>query len=329
MMLFRKLQWSKGKAISPVLLICALFWSSGLHQDASTARRRNVVSLQGKMVKMECMHMSDATEGLILTLRRNGTPTELCSLRFRNFSIWDRVCKGSVTLEYDHHTKWVYAVIQRVSVNDSGIYNCTLESMIPPPVKTLTYTYICLTVSAPPVVELSLVSPFFNNCENTLTCCAWDFYPQDIQFSWYKDGELITSTSKNDSLFPNSNGSYSYISNLIISHSDWSRSVQFSCQVNHSALESPVVKHISLPRAEKDSSKLPIWILAAVLAGLLMILVVIILAMTLIFRSKTTSQSSADRVMPETAVMQLPQECQRENCHTTYVLLNYYPGSTL
>lgn len=45
--------------------------------------------------------------------------------------------------------------------------------------------------------------------------------------------------------------------------------------------------------------------------------------------SKTTSQSSADRVMPETAVMQLPQECQRENCHTTYVLLNYYPGSTL
>lgn len=106
-----------------------------------------MVSLQGKMVKMECMHMSDATEGLILTLRRNGTPTELCSLRFRNFSIWDRVCKGSVTLEYDHHTKWVYAVIQRVSVNDSGIYNCTLESMIPPPVKTLTYTYICLTVS--------------------------------------------------------------------------------------------------------------------------------------------------------------------------------------
>lgn len=107
------------------------------------------------------------------------------------------------------------------------------------------------SLSALPVVEVSLASSSPIDKETTLTCSAWDFYPGDIQLSWSKDSQLFTNSTRNDSLFHNSNGSYSYRSNLVVSEDDWNEFAQFSCQVNHSTLKMPVVKKLTLTQSGK------------------------------------------------------------------------------
>uniref|UniRef100_A0A8C3RQQ8 Ig-like domain-containing protein n=1 Tax=Chelydra serpentina TaxID=8475 RepID=A0A8C3RQQ8_CHESE len=107
------------------------------------------------------------------------------------------------------------------------------------------------SLSALPVVEVSLASSSPIDKETTLTCSAWDFYPGDVQLSWSKDDQLLTNSTRNDSLFHNSNGSYSYISDLVVSRHDWNEPAQFSCQVNHSTLKMPVVKNLTLTQSDK------------------------------------------------------------------------------
>ncbi|KAH1186266.1 hypothetical protein KIL84_019015 [Mauremys mutica] len=148
------------------------------------------------------------------------------------------------------------------------------------------------SLSAYQLVEVSLASSSPIDKETTLTCSAWDFYPGDIQLSWSKGSQLLTNSTRNDSLFHNSNGSYSYISNLVVSKHDWNEFAQFSCQVNHSTLKMPVVKNLTLTQSEKGF--------------------------------KSTSPSSAERGLPETAETHPPQESQSD---TTYSLLTHYPGS--
>uniref|UniRef100_A0A452GMG5 Ig-like domain-containing protein n=1 Tax=Gopherus agassizii TaxID=38772 RepID=A0A452GMG5_9SAUR len=119
-------------------------------------------------------------------------------------------------------------------------------------------TSFLLSFSALPVVEVSLAPSSPIDKETALTCSAWDFYPGDIQLSWSKGSQLLTNSTRNDSLFHNSNGSYSYISNLVVSKHDWNEFTQFSCQVNHSTLKMPVVKNFTLTQSEQGK-----WVLYA------------------------------------------------------------------
>ncbi|CAM4423927.1 unnamed protein product [Lepidochelys olivacea] len=207
--------------------------------------------LQDKTVRAICVQNVEETEGLAIALSRHSSSAELCNIQLGNFTIWRRNCTNHINLDYNKPTTGVCVVMERVSVKDSGVYSCTLDKTIPPPVRTLSQSHICLTVSALPVVEVSLASSSPVDKETTLTCSAWDFYPGDIQLSWSKDSHLFTNSTRNDSLFHNSNGSYSYRSNLVVSKDDWNEFAQFSCQVNHSTLKMPVVKNLTLTQSGK------------------------------------------------------------------------------
>ncbi|KAG6935195.1 hypothetical protein G0U57_015446, partial [Chelydra serpentina] len=106
-----------------------------------------------------------------------------------------------INLEYNQPTKGVCVVMERVSVKDSGVYSCTLDKTLPPPVRMLSQSHISLTVSALPVVEVSLASSSPIDKETTLTCSAWDFYPGDVQLSWSKDNQLLTNSTRNVTLY--------------------------------------------------------------------------------------------------------------------------------
>ncbi|XP_039363598.1 tyrosine-protein phosphatase non-receptor type substrate 1-like isoform X1 [Mauremys reevesii] len=314
------------KLLVLLMFIFLLCQSEPMIQTTSTALSSKMVSaLQGETVKAVCAQNIEETEGFAITLRRNGSSTELCYIQLGNFTIWSRNCTERINLEYDKPTKGIYVVMERVSVKDSGVYSCILDKTLPPPVRTQSQSNISLTVSALPVVEVSLASSSPIDKETTLTCSAWDFYPGDIQLSWSKGSQLLTNSTRNDSLFHNSNGSYSYISNIVVSKHDWNEFAQFSCQVNHSTLKMPVVKNLTLTQSEKASLDYTLWSLVIVF-GLLAILLAIIVAKSVKLRFKSTSQSSAERGLPETAETHPPQESQSD---TTYSLLTHYPGSAL
>ncbi|XP_053872395.1 tyrosine-protein phosphatase non-receptor type substrate 1-like isoform X2 [Malaclemys terrapin pileata] len=296
-------------------------------QTTSIALNSTMVSvLQGETVKAVCAQNINETEGLAITLRRNGSSAELCYIQLGNYTFWSRNCTDRMNLEYNKLTKGVYAVMERVSVKQSGVYSCTLDKILPPPVRLLSQSHISLTVSALPVVEVFLASSSSIDKEITLTCSAWDFYPVDIQLSWSKDSQLLTNSTRNDSLFHNSNGSYSYISNLVVSKHDWNEFAQFFCQVNHSTLKMPVVKNLTLTQSGKAISDSNLHWIPVILLGVSAILVAIIVAKSMKLRFKSTSQSSAERRLPETAETHPPQESQSD---TIYSLLTHYPESTL
>ncbi|XP_034646467.1 tyrosine-protein phosphatase non-receptor type substrate 1-like [Trachemys scripta elegans] len=326
-MLPRDLQLPRRETKLLVLLmfIFLLCHSGPMIQTTSTALNSKMISaLQGETVKAVCAQNINETEGLTITLRRNGN-SELCYIQFGNYTIWSRNCTDLMNLEYNKLTKGVYVVMERVCVKQSGVYSCTLDKTLPPPVRMLSQSNFSLTVSALPVVEVSLASSSSIDRETTLTCSAWDFYPGDIQLSWSKDSQLLTNSTRNDSLFHNSNGSYSYISNLVVSKHDWNEFAQFSCQVNHSTLKMPVVKNLTLTQSGKVADSNLHWI-PVILLGVLAILVAIIVAKSMKLRFKSTSQSSTERGLPETAETHPPQESQSD---TIYSLLTHYPESTL
>ncbi|XP_065444318.1 tyrosine-protein phosphatase non-receptor type substrate 1-like isoform X2 [Chrysemys picta bellii] len=327
-MLPRELQLPRRETKLLVLLmfIFLLCHSGPMIQTTSIALNSKMVSaLQGETVKAVCAQNINETEGLAITLRRNGSSAELCYIQFGNYTFWSINCTDLMNLKYNKPTKEVYAVMERVSVKQSGVYSCTLDKTLPPPVRMLSQSHISLTVSALPVVEVFLASSSPTDKETTLTCRAWDFYPGDIQLSWSKDSQLLTNSTRNDSLFHNSNGSYSYISNLVVSKHDWNEFAQFFCQVNHSTLKMPVVKNLTLTQSGKVSVSNLHWI-PVIPLGVLAILAAIIVAKSMKLRFKSTSQSSAERGLPETAETHPPQESQSD---TIYSLLTHYPESTL
>ncbi|CAM5077359.1 unnamed protein product [Natator depressus] len=315
------------KLLVLLIFIFRLWHSGSMIQTTSIVLSPKMVSaLQGETVRAVCAQNIEETEGLAITLRRHSSSAKLCYIQLGNFTIWSRNCTDRINLEYNKPTKEGCVVMERVSVKDSGVYSCTLDKTIPPPVRTLSQSHICLTVSALPVVEVSLASSSPIDKETTLTCSAWDFYPEDIQLSWSKDSQLFTNSTRNDSLFHNSNGSYSYRSNLVVSKDDWNEFAQFSCQVNHSTLKMPVVKKLTLTQSGKASSDYNLYWIPVPLFGLLAIVAAIVVAKSVKLRFKSTSQSSAGRGLPETAETHPPQESQSD---TTYSLLTHYPGSAL
>ncbi|TFK05363.1 60S ribosomal protein L7 [Platysternon megacephalum] len=259
-----------------ILCFMYLLWISGpmIQPTAIALSSKMVSALQGEMVKTVCAQNIDETEGFAINLRRNGSSAELCYIQLGNFPIWSRNCTDRINLEYNKPTKGVYVVMERVSVKDSGVYSCTLDRTLPPPVRTLSQSNISLTVSALPVVEVSLASSSSIDKETTLTCSAWDFYPGDIQLSWSKGSQLLTNSTRNDSLFHNSNGSYSYISNLVVSKHDWNEFAQFSCQVNHSTLKMPVVKNLTLTQSASSEMSSP-YLRAFIMPSMMLLMMLI------------------------------------------------------
>ncbi|XP_038260247.1 tyrosine-protein phosphatase non-receptor type substrate 1-like [Dermochelys coriacea] len=326
-MLPRELQLPR-RVIKLLVLLIFIFhlWHSGsmIQTTSIVLSPKMVLALQGETVRAVCAQNIEETEGFSITLRRQGISAKLCYIQLGNFTIWSRNCTDRISLKYNKSTKEGCVVMERVSVKDSGVYSCTLDKTIPPPVRMLSQSHISLTVSALPVVEVSLASSSPIDKETTLTCSAWDFYPQDIQLSWSKDSQLFTNSPRNDSLFHNINGSYSYRSNLVVSKDDWNEFSQFSCQVNHSTLKMPVVKNLTLTQSGKASSDYNLYWIP--LFGVLAILAAIVVAKSVKLRFKSISPSSAERGLPETAETHPPQESQSD---ITYSLLTHYPGSTL
>ncbi|GCC24399.1 hypothetical protein chiPu_0002799 [Chiloscyllium punctatum] len=137
-----------------------------------------------------------------------------------------------------------------------------------------------------------------------LICTSLEFYPDDIQVSWFKDGERITNGIKNGALDTNSDGSFSSTSFLSLSASEWNKGETYSCQVNHSTLSAPTVETICVSNPDARPDIIIAWTIVVRLMILVMATLIAMAAFKLCFRSHDTDDEFERPCLNQTIKLQ-------------------------
>ncbi|XP_073492201.1 neural cell adhesion molecule 1-like [Aquarana catesbeiana] len=134
----------------------------------------------------------------------------------------DRALKGNADL-----------TIYDTSVSDGGVYTCSVNYS-----SFLMKREISMNVSARPLLSI-LSKSVQRNTENTLTCMANGFFPNDINVTWYKDGEVLKNQSMGKPL-QYDNGTYQVNSTVTITPNDDDHNKMLSCRIQHVSLQGPL-----------------------------------------------------------------------------------------
>uniref|UniRef100_A0A4W3K8J4 Ig-like domain-containing protein n=1 Tax=Callorhinchus milii TaxID=7868 RepID=A0A4W3K8J4_CALMI len=108
---------------------------------------------------------------------------------------------------------------------------------------------LCFLYPASPDVRVEFHPSGMNHCCIQLVCLAENFYPDNIVLSWSKEGSIIPEW-ENLEILNTSNQTFSQASYLKLS--DWQEGDVFSCHVNHSSLQSPLIRDIIIPFNEQN-----------------------------------------------------------------------------
>ncbi|XP_043927033.1 immunoglobulin lambda-1 light chain-like [Protopterus annectens] len=280
--------------IIPVLLITAC-----LPSFTRTMETERITVFKGDNVSINCTFTDKMPEGMTAKLMRGNHNETRCYFMWQHYEKKTNHCKDT-DFGWDPDKKQVYFIMKNISLNDSDIYSCDVEQVIPPPSIKITEgnkTYV--RVFAPPTVDITAVSlPGQNSIQ--LTCIAKDFFPSDIEMQWHKDGQIFLNGTENSTTKSTKNVSFSFTSILAISASDWKENELFSCLVNHSVLESLIVQNISWQNyihAETKTFNLNIWVILAV-AGLALLIASTILVLKKCVRAQLKSSLQSSTTMP-------------------------------
>ncbi|XP_067849156.1 tapasin-related protein-like [Heptranchias perlo] len=253
--------------------------------------------LKGETAQINCSYKYTDAEQLRIAWKRNTSAQMLCQLTENkaNFTAF-RDCTERVNITLDLSTNSSSLVIYDLHLNDSDIYFCKVSIEIPPPTQTAKGKGTHLTVEAPPTIQLTAETLPFPNEGIQLVCTSVGFYPSCIRVSWFK-GQLIINETDDGTLYSNSDGSFSFTSFLNLSVSDWNEGANYSCQVNHSTLPTPITKWISVRNQGPAGDKL-LWIISMA-TGLIVVFVVVAVLCTCsilkVLSSRKTATSESER----------------------------------
>ncbi|KAK1169431.1 tyrosine-protein phosphatase non-receptor type substrate 1-like [Acipenser oxyrinchus oxyrinchus] len=205
-----------------------------------------VTALKGGTVTIDCLHGLNNTEGMAVTLQRNAT---LCYKVIGNYSTWKEQCNERVNMTWNNKTNTLSLIIKALILNDSGNYTCKLDRVIPPPTQSITENKTFLQVTARPNIGLVYVNS--SNGSTQLVCTSEGFSPKHIEVSWFKDGELISNDAHEENLTSNDDGSFTLTSYCSVSGSG-----DYTCQVNHSTLQSPLNASVTVPAHEDNQIRI-------------------------------------------------------------------------
>ncbi|XP_048459030.1 immunoglobulin lambda-1 light chain-like [Rhincodon typus] len=211
-------------------------------------------ALKGDNVQINCSY-SDTVEQFRIMWKRN-TSTQLFCHHMENKINCSSImhCTERANITVDSSTKSSSLIIHDLHLSDADIYFCQVDFEIPPPSQSARGKGTRITVEAQPTVQLIERTQPYPNEGRELICTSLEFYPDDIQVSWFKDGQRITNSIKNGTLYTNSDGSFSITSALNLSVLEQNETGIYSCQVNHSTLSAPTTKRIPVcNQGEKKS----------------------------------------------------------------------------
>ncbi|KAL8213468.1 UNVERIFIED_CONTAM: hypothetical protein K2H54_065813 [Gekko kuhli] len=101
--------------------------------------------------------------------------------------------------------------------------------------KCLHYGREDLLKREPPIVKVTWKAD--NDSQETLFCQAYGFYPEQIQMTWRKDGEVLELKTLRGGVVPNSDWTYHTWISIRIDHKDRDR---YWCHVEHTGLQEPM-----------------------------------------------------------------------------------------
>ncbi|XP_036451208.1 tapasin-related protein-like isoform X2 [Colossoma macropomum] len=220
--------------------------------------------LQGKTTTVNCDY-NKAIEKVFFSvdLRREQL---LCSYIYQHKSWRKRSCKDNIRFIWTPETEEISFELLNLQINDSGVYTCAVERVVPPPVQRLGVQTTFIDVIARPVVSASCLKG--SDGAPTVLCTAEGFYPAALEQVWIRDGERITYPNSslinreylhssavrwNSSI--NTDGSYSLTSYLHLPPTP--EQVMYHCWVNHSSFNQPISVNISSTECYETKEEQP------------------------------------------------------------------------
>ena len=94
---------------------------------------------------------------------------------------------------------------------------------------------------------------------NIITCLVNKFYPQQLQLTWLENGN-ISRTEAASTLVENKDGTFNYMSWLLVSSSAHREAVVLTCQVEHDgqpAVSKNYTLEVSAHQKDQGTHKLP------------------------------------------------------------------------
>nr|XP_023690919.1 tyrosine-protein phosphatase non-receptor type substrate 1-like [Paramormyrops kingsleyae] len=218
---------------------------------------------KGQKIPLHCNVSEDSlNKTYTVNWRKNGTSTALCYYRVSNNTMTNSNCGSRYVIE----GRPLQLYLTNVSFSDSGVYNCSVTKVIPPPTEEK-FCLVDLLVEARPTVSVSWVDG--PSGDSALLCSVQDFYPESIEQVWLRDGLPLNVTPDRRSTV-NPDGSYtldSYLS-LTAAHAE---DVLCSCWVNHSSLDLPL--NYTFQCKEHKTARMAVPILCGIFGVMIIFLV--------------------------------------------------------
>ncbi|XP_048459180.1 uncharacterized protein LOC109912944 isoform X2 [Rhincodon typus] len=263
--------------------------------------------------KAERMHVS--------WWRSKQVENPICSITYINkMLIQNPLCDNRMSIILKLNASVTHFIIQDLQVDDSDLYYCKIAFHIPPPTIEIEGNKTSLIVAVPPVVEVTFLPQPENCCCVQLVCKAENLYPGDVQLRWRRQrkegsvwidsGPIITSN--------NSNSATSYVN---LSH--WMAGDVYSCHVNQSMLQIPLIRKLTIPFDEQQEGREYLWWVLSSLGPILITAVVYFL----LKRSKKEPEDNQIYVNVGTTsrTQETPVSSQDFNRNSNYSFIHHFP----
>ncbi|XP_048472529.1 immunoglobulin gamma-1 heavy chain-like [Rhincodon typus] len=147
-----------------------------------------------------------------------------------------------------------YTAISKLVIDTSqwikgSIISCQVShGALPSPI----IKYISNTERYPMEPKLYLLSPTLEELvtmeKATLVCLATGFYPAEISFHWFINGNPVVNSIKTYPPILNINGTYSSQSELTTSDQMWNRGTEYTCEIQHMSVPDSIIQTINKTR---------------------------------------------------------------------------------
>ncbi|XP_038657154.1 class I histocompatibility antigen, Gogo-A*0201 alpha chain-like [Scyliorhinus canicula] len=200
-------------------------------------------------------------ESMFVSWWRDMRKEPVCGLHYMNKTFTPRPgCDGRMTVTLQLNSVVTNFTIQDLQLNDTDHYYYIIQFSVPPPTKSIHGNKTSLIVEAPPEVDVEFLAWPENGCCIQLVCRAVNFYPANVQLRWNKEGKegsvwiqsAITITSNNSNL-----------STCYVNLSQWENGDVYACHVNHSTLQTPLVRNLTIAFDEPHEDSVYIWVVVA------------------------------------------------------------------
>ncbi|XP_063285633.1 signal-regulatory protein beta-1-like [Pelobates fuscus] len=136
--------------------------------------------------------------------------------------------------------------VSRVTVADNGVYKCAIMYLPQKKAKD-----VSLLVYAPPEITITGRNAVINK-ESILNSSITGFYPVDVDFKWFRDGEILNNYTVSTPQ-RNPDGTHGVHSTVTIIPTEEDKHQIFSCRVQHESLSEPLYKYFTLEYKHKGN----------------------------------------------------------------------------